>query len=398
MRLTQTSRQLERWQLLPESALCERAIAYLDVDITPRSLEDHNSHNLYHVAQLFSAIARKSTRVETTLRLDRSELNSTLALTGILFPRVCRVIASNCSESLGSFSSDFWSLLLGARIFPDLRQLETDGFPRDSRDSRALPLTIEEQLACAEDAVQKFKDRENIQTDVSVEGAKYLQTLKIEGDATLNKPLLLSLLGSAHVPTRLIALEIVYCPNLLFAKNAAIWSTLLQRSLTTLPALQKLKLHILEDPYKKPSLAYPSLQDPPPPHFCDFVRVLGQNIQHLDLALPFACRRMFLPPKPSSYYTYAASEQCGAPTIEREPLVTLPQRLIDQGFKYRRLICWEGVCFEQHDWDEMAPCAGSQGTEYSWEIVNDFEDKASWHVGKHDAVHFKATDVTEQPY
>ena len=154
----------------------------------------------------------------------------------------------------------------------------------------------------------------------------------------------------------------------------------------------------MEDPYKKPSIAYPPLQDPPPPHFCDFVRVLGQNIHHLDLALPFACRRMFLPPKPSSYYTYTASGQRGAPTIQREPLMTLPQRLIDHGFKYRHLICWEGVCFEQHDWDEMAPCAGAQGTEYSWEIVNDTEDKASWHVGKHDAVHFRATDVIEQPY
>lgn len=384
--------------MLPDSALCERVVAYLDVDITPRSLEDQNSHNLYHVAQLLSAVARKSTRVETTLRLDRSELNSTLALTGILFPRVCRVIASNCSEGLGSNPGDSWSFFLGARIFPDLRQLETDGFPRESRDLRAQPLTIEEQLACVGDAVHKFNDRHNTKTDVSIDGLEYLQTLKIEGDATLNQPLLLSLFGSAHVPTRLATLEIAYCPSLLFAKNAATWSKLLQRSLTTLPALQKLKLHIMEDPYEKPSFAYPSAQDPPPPHFCDFVRILGQNIQHLDLALPFACRRIFLPPKPSSYYIYTASGQRGAPTIQREPLMTLPQRLIDQGFKYRRLICWEGVCFEQHDWDEMAPCAGAQGTEYSWEIVNDTEDKASWHVGKHDAVYFKATDVIEQPY
>lgn len=226
-RLTQISGQLERWQLLPDSALCERVVAYLDVDITPRSLEDQNSHNLYHVAQLLSAVARKSTRVETTLRLDRRELNSTLALTGILFPRVCRVIASNCSEGLGSNPSDSWSLILGGRSFPDLRQLETDGFPRESRDPRALSLTMAEQLACAEDAVHKSRDRENIQTDVSLEGSKYLQTLKIEGDATLNQPLLLFLLGSAHVPTRLTTREIAYCPNLLFAKTAATWSKLL---------------------------------------------------------------------------------------------------------------------------------------------------------------------------
>lgn len=110
---TPAARQLERWQLLPDSALCERVIAYLDVDITPWSLKDQNSNNLYHVAQLIPAIARKSTRVETTLGLDRSELNPTLALKGISFPRVCRVIAPNCSEGFNFCPSDSWSLLLG---------------------------------------------------------------------------------------------------------------------------------------------------------------------------------------------------------------------------------------------------------------------------------------------
>jgi hypothetical protein len=288
--------------------------------------------------------------------------------------------------------------LLGGHIFPDLRQLEIDGFSRESRDPTTLPPTIEEQLSSAEDTVLGSRHFERIQPDANFGGLYYLQTLKIEGDVTLNRTLLLSLLGSADVPTRLTALEIVYCPNLHFAKNAATWSTLLQRSLTTLPALRKLKLHIMEDPREDPSLAFQSLQETPKSHFCDFVRVFGQNIQHLDLALPFACRRMFPPPKPSSHYTYSACEQRGAPTIQREPLVTLPQRLIDQGFKYRRLICWAGVCFGHHDWDAMAPLASAQGTEYSWEIVNDVEDKASWHVGRHDAIHFKATDVTEQPY
>ena len=394
----QTPRQLERWQLLPDSAFCERVIAYLDVNITPQTLEHQDPRNLYHVAQLLTAIAHKSPRVETTLRLPRSELKSTLALTGILFPRVCRAIVSNCDEGLASYRSDPWSLFLEGRIFPDLRQLETNGLPRESGGLRALPLTIEEQLVGAQNAVHKFHDRPNSQTDVSVEGLKRLHTLKVEGDATLNRRLLLSLLGSGDAPTRLTTLEIVYCPNLLFGKNETTWSTLLKRSLTTLPALRKLKLHIMEDQYEKASPAYPSLQEPPPPHFCDFVRVHGQNIQHLDLALPFACRRMFLSPKPSSHYIYTACEQQGAPTIQREPLMTLPQRLIDQGFRYRRLICWEGVCFEQHGWDEMAPCAGAQGVEYSWVIVNDYENKASWHLGKHDAVHFKATDVIEQPY
>lgn len=391
-------RQLERWQLLPDSALCERVVAYLDVNIVPRTSEDQNPRNSYHVASLLTAIARKSPRVETTLRLTDNDLTSTQAATGILFPRVCRAIVSSCSEGRRSSRSESWSLLLGGRILPDLRQLETNGFPRESRALTARSLTIEEQLSCAEDVVHKFKHLENFQPDASFEGLKHLQTLKIEGDVTLNQPFLLSLLGSVNVPTHLTSLEIIYCPNLLFAKNTTTWSTLLQRSLTTLPALWKLKLHIMEDPYEKAGLAYPHFHEPPSSHFCDTVRLFGQNIQHLDLALPFACRRMFLPPKPSSHYTHTASEQRGAPGISRKPLMTLPQRLIDQGFKYRRLICWEGVCYEHHDWDVMPPCAGAQGTEYSWEIVNDVLNKASWHVGLHDAVHFKGTRVVEQPY
>ena len=46
----------------------------------------------------------------------------------------------------------------------------------------------------------------------------------------------------------------------------------------------------------------------------------------------------------------------------------------------------------------MAAHASAQGTEYSWEIASDVENKASWHVGMHDAVHFKAADVIEQSY
>ena len=372
-------------------------IACLDVDITPRTPDDQGSSNLYHVAQLLGAIARKNPRVETTLRLARSELSSALALTGIMFPRVCKAVVSTSSRSEGSTSdrSDSWTFFLGGRIFPDLRQLETNGFPRAST---TRPLTLEEQLAAAEDAVAKSRHLRDTQTQsgVSFGGLRHLQTLKIEGDVTLNRPVVLSLLGSTDVPTHLSTLEIVYCPNILFTKNASTWSTLLQRSLATLPALRKLKLHIVEDPYPGPDLAHEMWQDTAKPHFCDIVRVFSQNIQHLDLALPFACRRMFLPPKPSSHYAYC--EQRGAPHIQREPLVTLPQRLIDQGFKYRRLICWGEVCFDWHDWDAMAAHASAQGTEYSWEIVSDVENKASWHVGMHDAVHFKATDVIEQPY
>jgi hypothetical protein len=308
-----------------------------------------------------------------------------------MFPRVHRTVVSVCRDDNTAYRSDSWSFLLGGHVFPDLLQLETDGFSNEPMGQ--LP-TIGQQLAFAED-VAGHKSSRHTQTDISLGRLRRLQTLKLHGDTLIDQPLLLSLFGSTEVPTCLTTLEIVNCPKLLFAKNRDTWTTLLQRSLTTLPALRKLKLHIAETPYKRPDIAYESHEDTPP-HFCDFVRAFGQKIQHLDLALPYACRRMFLPPKPASTYTYCG--QSGVPTILREPLATLPQRLVDQGFKYRRLISLFEVCYQQHNWDAMVSCASAQGTEYSWEIVSDRENKASWHVGMHDAVHFEATDVTEQPY
>jgi hypothetical protein len=366
-------------------------ISYLDIDITPRTLEDKDPCNFYHVAQLLTTIARKCSRVEITLRLPRSELNASLALTGMMFPRVCRAVISARRNDVTSYQNDGWSFLLDGRVFPDLCQLETDGFPKDPAGQ---PPTIEQQLTFAED-VASHKGSRDTQLNFSLGGLRNLQSLKIQGDTMLTQPLLLSLFGSAEVPTCLTTLEIVNCPKLLFAKNLDTWTTLFQRSLTTLPVLRKLKLHIVENAYSRPDIADEAEGDTPA-HFCDFVRVFGQNIQHLGLALPFACRRMFLPPKPASTYTYCG--QSGAPTIAREPLATLPQRPVDHGFKYRRIISWYEVCYRQHDWDAMSSCASAQGTEYSWEIVSDREDKASWHVGMHDAVHFEATDVTEQPY
>lgn len=389
-------RQLERWQLLPDSALCERVIAYLDVDIIPSTIGEKESRSFYHIAQLLSAIARKSPQVKVTLQLEGGEIDSKLLSTGIKFPRVCRAIVAADPEGLRAARGDYWSFFLGGHVFPDLCQLETSGF----HISATQPLlTIEEQLVTAEEFACEYSEIPGFRADVQLERLQYIHGLKIEGDVMLNRPLLLSLFGSATVPARLTTLEIVNCPMLFFAANLSNFSTLLQRSFTTLPALNKLKLHIIEDPHLEPGMSYQALQNHSH-HLCNVVRVLGQNIQHLDLALPYACNRMFVPPKPALTYTHSAyqHESRGLPNIQREPLETLPQRLIAQGFKYRRLICWYGICFEQHDWEAMISYASVQGAGYSWEIICDEADQASWHVGEHDAVHFVAGDVISQPH
>lgn len=58
------------------------------------------------------------------------------------------------------------------------------------------------------------------------------------------------------------------------------------------------------------------------------------------------------------------------PTIPREPASTLPERLIEAGYKYRRLIVWSGICRDSHDWEDMKAMADDQGPDISWEIVS----------------------------
>lgn len=132
------------------------------------------------------------------------------------------------------------------------------------------------------------------------------------------------------------------------------------------------------------------------------MRKFGQKIQHLDLAVPFACASVFAPQDPASSRARDSRQALGPPTIASEPQETLPQRLIDNGFKYRRLIRWIEMCSywddPSEDWDLIVASARAQGAEYSWDLVNVEDDVASWHVGGHDAVHFSADDVIKRPH
>lgn len=343
-------------------------------------------------------MARKCPLVEITLKLAASGIRMTPNLfICIVFPRVVRAILSDCPEYPIVAQSDYWSFFLGGHNFPDLCRLQTTGF---QKQPAGRPSTIVEQMSWAYDVARHGLRVSNTRqrADIELERLEYLQSLKIEGDIMLDQSSLISLFGSTKIPTRLTILEIVNCPQLFLAPlppvadvftHASALSTLLQRALTSLPALRKLKLHIAEDPEHY-------YQTPPdsPHHLCNIVRVLGQNIQHLDLLLPQACNRIFLPPT----NTHNTRPNFGLPPIPRKPLETLPQRLNDAGFKYRRLICWSGICSEQHEWNTMTSYAGTQCAEHSWEIVSNFAYKASWHVGEHEPVHFKATNVIGQPY
>ena len=81
------------------------------------------------------------------------------------------------------------------------------------------------------------------------------------------------------------------------------------------------------------------------------------------------------------------------PAIPREPASTLPERLIAAGYKYRRLIVWDGVCRDTHGWDDMKAIADDQGPDISWEIVDQRQRCASWHVSGCLPVIFESRDV-----
>jgi hypothetical protein len=376
--------------LLPESAFSERKLVHLDVDIVVPAGQPQP--NLYLVAQLLTTVTRKCPRVEVTLRLARSEFRNP-ALTAIAFPRVYRAVVSGWSNIHYHQRDDYWSFFLGGRVFPDLRQLETNGFKRDVEGT--LP-TIGQQFNYPPLVDEEYDHTRAAGTAIEVQRLEHLQNLKIEGDIMLNEPLLLSLFGTTSVPACLTTLEIVNCPKLILNNNLPALSTLLQRALTTLPVLRKLKLHVLDDYLSETDYHDLAARDPQH-HLCNIVRVHGQSIEHLDLSLPYTCNHIFPRPYPRSRNFHSARPKLGPPTISREPPETLPQRIISQGFKYRRLIYWRDICVEQHGFEAMASCAGAQGAEYSWEVVTDLEVKGVWHAGDHDAVRFDSDFVIGFP-
>lgn len=139
------------------------------------------------------------------------------------------------------------------------------------------------------------------------------------------------------------------------------------------------------------------IQEQPDHHLCNVIREVGQGIQSLDLALPFVCSHIFVPQQQKSSPT--RHSDCGEvsyPTISREPEATLPIRLIEAGYRYRRLICWDGLCRSGGQWEEMQDLANAQGEKISWEIVSAQEDCGSWHVSGSLPVTFTSEAVLER--
>jgi hypothetical protein len=206
-----------------------------------------------------------------------------------------------------------------------------------------------------------------------------MQKIRLEHNKFLTPAILNSLFSSNIIPKRLTTLEIVNCPQLHPTYDLCAIAVLLGRSLQL---LQSLRLHLTGDYMYKLGFQAPNyaaeINEHPEYHICNIVREAGQKIKSLDLALPYACNRMLVP-RPKKNDTIRQDRQ-DLPAISLEPANTLPQRVIAEGYRYRRLHLYSGICREAHDWDDMVALAVDQRGDFGWELLSEPEDRAVWCV------------------
>ena len=217
------------------------------------------------------------------------------------------------------------------------------------------------------------------QTSASFHGVVQMQKIRLEHNKFLTPAILNSLFNSNIIPKRLTTLEIVNCTQLHPTRHLCAIAVLLGRSLQL---LQSLKLHLTgyypyNHEYQAPNYNA-EIDEHPEYHLCNVIREAGQNIQSLDLALPYACNRMLIP-RPKKNATLHQDQQ-DLPTISLEPANTLSQRVLAEGYRYRRLHLYSGICRGAHDWDDMVALAVDQQGDFGWELLSEPEDRAVWCV------------------
>ena len=287
-----------------------------------------------------------------------------------------------------------WDLTFSGSTFPDLEDVSLNTLVESAED---MPACILDGLDLVH---EKYRPRgyDNMTPtgDAGYYGLRNMKKIKLEYNTFLTPAVLRSLFGSSIIPKRLTTLEIVNCPCLDPVKDLEALATLFKRGLQL---LRLLKVHLVNEYCLNDEhygVLYSSkVQQHPEHHLCNIVRVLGQNIKGLDLALPFACNRIFeIPLKMPRKIPY---ESLMLPQIPEEPINTLPQRLMDAGYRYRRLIFY-GICREAHTWEEMEALASNQSGNVSWEILSEADDKALWCVSDCLPVEFSVQGALQHPF
>jgi len=388
-----------RWFKLSDEQLRERDIKYLDLVLDRR--KDGSKITGAIVANCIGAISRKcySTKILLTLNEMPSDFVKQLERFGL--PNVCKLtlfLGSSMPAGYGQQSAAWkiWDFAFAGTTFPDLR----DVYINTVAESEAgIAGSLEESVTEADDHAYDY-DSHPITEPITAGpfyGLRKLESIRLTHNTYLDVPILQSLFGSEIIPARLTKLEIVDCPNLHPVKHLAALSTLLERALQL---VQHLKLHLckldhFDDGETFLDTRYAAkINDHPEHHFCNIIRELGQKIQSLDLAVPFACDRMF---PPAARMPRAATTLPNFPSIPLHPIGTLSDRVLSEKYRMRRLICWHGICRRAHLWEDMVGGEKGASGEVSWLMLYPPKDLGSWHFSGYSPVTFDANEALMAP-
>ncbi|TKA22383.1 hypothetical protein B0A50_08265 [Salinomyces thailandicus] len=411
-----------RWFKLSNAELRGREIKYLKLVIG--SISDPENATGAVLSRCVGVISRHSPAVKITLTLNGLSEQLMKQLQQFSLPNVSKVIvyASSAgndtviSQHPSAFSfrnrlntndgmssaARFWDLLFSDSTFTDLRSAfaatacaSREGLPRSVAE--AIDLAIQHHSS-HDQFSRKMSEEDN--GSLPFHGLRHMEEIIIAHNNYLDVASMQSLFGSTVIPQRLTKLEIVGCPQLHPIKDLTALSTLLSRALQL---VKHFKLHL----YRQPTSSWTDwetryaerIEEHPEEHLCNIVRGLSKRLRSLDLALPFVCIAIFDRPFKERFVHPTGAALGTYPTVLFEPYNTLKQRLLAEGYDYRRVICMGNMCPPLRGWQEMIGCATqSESDKTSWEMMLVWEDQGSWHMPGGLTRYFEAEDVLTRPF
>ncbi|KAK3677348.1 hypothetical protein LTR78_002886 [Recurvomyces mirabilis] len=405
---TISPQQRLRWFKLSEEQLLERNIKTIAL-ILDRAKDGHKITGAV-VANCLGAISRKCYSVKISLTLHGGWPGWQKQLERFGMSNVTELTLFIGSESKNDQGTDteagarLWDLVFSGSCFSDLKRVyintavdDLDGLPEDLLHSvgRAYPVSASLDW---EPIVKPSKDT------AVLFGLRKMEAITLAHTTRLTVDTMTSLFASDLIPTRLTKLEIVDCPNLHPVRHLSAICTLLQRALQL---VKHLKLHLCRLPSHEAGLdgQYGArIQEHPEEHPCTIIRELGKTIPHLDIAMPFVCTEILpLASKMSARRIRHRDTEMELPAVPFEPYDTLPERLVEAEYKYRRVICWKDVCGYGYPWRNLVEVVEGMGVEderskTSWEFLHKYEMMGVWKVDGCLPVELVNQEILERPF
>jgi len=391
--------QRRTWFTLSDAQLSERDIKHLNIVLDER--KEGTKILGVILSNFIGAVSRKCYAVKITLSLRVVGAALVKQLEASEVPNVTKLklLLGSCHPSRcysgehSAWSDQVWDFVFSGSTFPDLESVYLDT-SSDHQDLRNLEANNPGSLEYATQH-ENFLSGEHINKPRAATpfyGLRSMKQIIFQRMRYLDALALESIFASDVIPKRLTRLEIVECSSLHPVRDLMELSAVLQKAL---PLVQTLKLHLHEldvyyDDADEEMVEYESeytsrINEHPEDHLCNIIRELGQNIRSLDIAVPFACSRMFLAPEKNPQIN-ATTQQL--PSIPLHPRDRLQERVLAEGYKYRKLTCWHGVCRKAHDWEKMSSLANGQTGNHSWLLLYPDKYSGSWHLSGYSPVKF----------